>query len=329
MLDLGIFPNLDVNMPKVTLEQWRMLKAVVDAGGFAKAAELVHKSPSSINHAVQKLQVQLGVPLLEVQGRRAVLTPAGEAILRRAGHLLDEAQDMEKLAGYLAQGVHPELHVAIDQIIPQPLVIDALQAFAGEFPQMRVQLHECILAGGSELLLCGAVDLLVGPSVPSTHLGEHLGEIHLLCVAHPEHALAKAKTPRTLRDLRSHRQVVVRATGKEQEADDSWLDAEYRWTVGHVHTALQMVLSGLAFGWLPECLVREPLKKGQLVELDLDSGSRQVIPVSLVVGDSDRAGKSAQSLAQVLKQTFQHKSMQQHGSPDWWISARCESRAEG
>lgn len=48
-------------MSRVTLVQWQMLAAVIDHGGFARAAEAIHKSPSSINHAVHKLETQLGV----------------------------------------------------------------------------------------------------------------------------------------------------------------------------------------------------------------------------------------------------------------------------
>ena len=42
--------------PKTTLEQWRILQAVVDHGGYAKAADYLNKSQSSLNHAVAKLQ---------------------------------------------------------------------------------------------------------------------------------------------------------------------------------------------------------------------------------------------------------------------------------
>ena len=50
-------------MLKSTLEQWRMFKAVVDAGGFSQAAAEVHKSQSSVHHAVQKLENAIGVTL--------------------------------------------------------------------------------------------------------------------------------------------------------------------------------------------------------------------------------------------------------------------------
>jgi len=61
-------------MPKTTLEQWRMFKAVVDAGGFNQAAVVVHKSPSSIHHAISKLEESLGITLFDVQGRKTQLT---------------------------------------------------------------------------------------------------------------------------------------------------------------------------------------------------------------------------------------------------------------
>ena len=70
-------------MAKSTLEQWRMFKAVADHGGFMQAAQQVHKSQSSIHHAVNKMEEQLGVNLFEVDGRKTVLTHAGKLLLRR------------------------------------------------------------------------------------------------------------------------------------------------------------------------------------------------------------------------------------------------------
>ena len=91
-------------MNRTTLEQWRMLEAVVTHGGFAQAAAAIHKSQSTINHAVHKLQNQLGLPLLEVVGRKAQLTEAGELMLRRARRLLEQASELEQVADSLASG---------------------------------------------------------------------------------------------------------------------------------------------------------------------------------------------------------------------------------
>src|SRR3954466_1573171 len=84
--------------PRVTLEQWQALVAVVDLGGYAKAAESLHKSQSSVTYAVQKLQSLLGVKAFEIRGRKAELTSAGKLLYRNARALLDEAGALEQAA---------------------------------------------------------------------------------------------------------------------------------------------------------------------------------------------------------------------------------------
>ena len=67
---LGYIDKLDTNvMPRVTLEQWRVLQAVVDEGSYARAAEALARSQSSISYAIQRLQEQLGTQVLRLRGR--------------------------------------------------------------------------------------------------------------------------------------------------------------------------------------------------------------------------------------------------------------------
>ena len=66
---------------RITLEQWRCLVAVVEAGGFAQAAEQLNKSQSTVSHAVKKLQSSLDLELLTIEGRKAELTEAGVALV--------------------------------------------------------------------------------------------------------------------------------------------------------------------------------------------------------------------------------------------------------
>ncbi|BBV83783.1 hypothetical protein STW0522ENT60_44610 [Enterobacter kobei] len=75
-------------MHKTTLEQWSLLEKVVEAGSFAKAAEQTHRSQSSVSYNLSLLQERLGIALLVVEGRRAVLTPAGELLLNQVKPLL-------------------------------------------------------------------------------------------------------------------------------------------------------------------------------------------------------------------------------------------------
>ena len=82
---------------KATLDQWRMFKAVVEYGGYAQPQKPSTKSQSTISYAVHKLQEMLGVQLLEVEGRKAILTEHGRIMLARANQLLEQADNMGKL----------------------------------------------------------------------------------------------------------------------------------------------------------------------------------------------------------------------------------------
>src|SRR5260370_33437126 len=104
--------------PRISLEQWRALLAVVDAGGYAQAAEALHKSQSAVTYAVQKMESLLGVKVFEVVGRKAQLTPTGEVLYRRAKALLEEASALEGAAGSLAAGWDPELRLGGEIIFP-------------------------------------------------------------------------------------------------------------------------------------------------------------------------------------------------------------------
>src|SRR4249920_2815467 len=99
--------------PYITLEQWRALIAVVEAGGYAQAAETLHKSQSAVTYSVQKIEAQLGLKAFEIQGRKAMLTPTGQMLYRRALALVSDASELEKAAKTLSAGWEAEIGLAV------------------------------------------------------------------------------------------------------------------------------------------------------------------------------------------------------------------------
>ncbi|MEM6301406.1 MAG: LysR family transcriptional regulator [Pseudomonadota bacterium] len=289
-------------MTKSTLEQWRMFRAVVEHGGFAQAAEATHKSQSSINHAVHKLQDQLNLKLLEVVGRKAQLTDAGALMLRRADQLLEQAVNLETIAAGLSQGNEAELRVAVDEIYPELCLSAALSQLSSDFPHTRVELQETVLSGGPELLERGEVDLLIAGSVPNGFLAEPLMDVEFICVAHPTHSLHALDRSLNLQDLSAHRQVVVRDSSRGERLDSGWLGAEQRWTVSHISTSIAMISNGMGFAWLPETRITPRLHSGELKELPLVQGSRRRTSLYLAYQDPDQAGPATQRLAELFRQ---------------------------
>ncbi len=297
--------------PRISLEQWRALLAVVDAGGYAQAAEALHKSQSAVTYAVQKMESLLGVKLFEVLGRKAHLTPTGEVLYRRARALLEEASALEGAAGGLAAGWEPELRLAVDIIFPTWLLLRCFARFAEERPETRIELYETVLSGTEEALLERKVNLAICSQVPPGFAGDALMRLRVIAAAHPDHPLHRLGRELTLQDLRKHRHLIIRDTGRERRSG-SWVGAEQSWTVSHKATSIKAAGMGLGFAWFPEDTVRDELERGVLKPLPMREGGERWGELYLVFADRDYAGPGALRLAQIIRENVA-QTCREHG----------------
>lgn len=288
------------NKHRTTLEQWRILQAVIDHGGYHQAGAALHRSPSSLNHAVARLQQQLGVELLRVEGRKAVLTPAGEVMLRRSRQLTEDAYQLETLSENLNRGWEPQIRLAYDAIYPQHCLLDALKAFHPISRGSRIRIEETVLTGTQECITEARADLVICSQVPKGYLGEYLLQVQMVPVCHPEHPLTLSPQILTPLELSQALQIVIRDSGKQPQEQQGWLRSEQRWTVDYVDLAIELLLSGLGFAWLPLHQVEKRLQQGELVRLQLTEGNDRRMPMHLVIPQPDRIGPGAQALQQLL-----------------------------
>lgn len=282
-----------------SLEQWRILQTVVDRGGYAQAAEQLQKSQSTLSYSLRRLQDSLGVELLEIQGRRAVLTPAGESLLRRARRLLNDAQALENTAQVMAQGWESEIILDVDVITPKPLVLKALSTFEREHPDTRLEIVESALSGTQDAIIHGRADVVVSGMTPPGFLGNSIGAIEMHCVAHHNHPLAQLQQVTEL-DLTAHRQIVVRDSGNYRRIDTGWLGAEKRWTVNDFNHSLELVLEGLGFAWIPLDHINKHLNNGELIKLPLKEGAHRQIDIKVFYPKRERTGPAARYLGELL-----------------------------
>jgi len=83
---------------KTTLDQWQTLYEIDRAGSIQAAALQLNKSHTTLIYALRKLEDQLGVTLVQVEGRRAVLSEDGKSLLRRASSMLEQARELELIS---------------------------------------------------------------------------------------------------------------------------------------------------------------------------------------------------------------------------------------
>uniref|UniRef100_A0A486XKK3 Transcriptional regulator, LysR family n=1 Tax=Rheinheimera sp. BAL341 TaxID=1708203 RepID=A0A486XKK3_9GAMM len=287
--------------PRSTLEQWRILQAVVDAGGYAQAAEVLSKSQSSLNHAVAKLQNQLGVELLEVRGRKAYLTEAGEVMLRRSRLLTQQVEDLELLASNINQGWEPEIRIAVELAYPRHRLNQVLAAFYPVSRGSRIQLINTVLTGTAEIIQHKKADLVIAaaPVIPKGYLGEPLCVSRFIPVTGSNNVLATAgKIDQN--ELSQHLQLVITDTAQKPQENAGWLRAEQRWTVDNFNDAIDIMQLGLGFCWLPDFLVSDALATGRLVQLQLTQNSERIAAISLVTPKEETLGPGSKHLRQLI-----------------------------
>lgn len=288
-------------MLRVTLEQWRMFRSVVQYGGFNQASQSIHKSQSSIHNAVGKIESSLNVKLFEIEGRKTILTEAGELMLKRANFLLDEAAKLEIVGQTLGQGTESSLRIAVDEMFPQLLLYKVLDSVSAQYPMLQIELIESVLSGASELINNADVDIAISPVALVDGFSEQLCDIEFIAVANPEHALHALNRELSAEDLKSHRQVVVRDSALQNKSDAGWLGANQRWTVSHLRTSIDMICNGLGFAWLPISSIKNELEKGQLKPLPLQYNGKRSMQLHLIFKDKDSLGPAAKTFLGELR----------------------------
>lgn len=287
--------------PKITLDQWRALIAVVEQGGYAQAATSLHKSQSSVTYAVQQIESQLNVKAFRIEGRKAVLTPTGDLLCRRARYLLDEAAVLEQSAQRLSAGWEAEVRLAVEVIFPTWLLLECLDRLGRESPHTRIELIESVLGHRTDALAQGQADLAIFGNVPQGFMGEPLMRLRFVLAAHPEHALHKLGRKLTLRDLREHRHLVVRESSPERESVPS-MEVTQRWTVSNLATSIEAARLGYGFAFLPEEMIREELHAGMLKALPMREGGERFADLYLIFADREHAGPAALRLAELIRE---------------------------
>jgi DNA-binding transcriptional LysR family regulator len=291
---------LPMKIPRVSLEQWLTFKTVVDRGSYALAAEALNKSQSSISYAISRLNDQLPSPVLMLEGRKAVLTDAGEVLYRYAEQLLEQACEAEAVATSLAMGFEAEVTISVDVLLEIDTLISAFERFSQEFPQTRIRVLETSLSGTVEALLERQADLVIGPVTPVGYRSHPLSQITMMPVAAPGHPLIKDRVEVAELELRGHRQVVLRDTGQHREQDSGWLAAEMRWTVSHFSSSIKLLKSGLAFGILPFNWIAADLKRGELQRIPLQQSMDRIIPLRLMLSERSAAGPATRALYDLI-----------------------------
>ena len=82
----------------MTLTELKYIVATARELHFGRAAEACMVSQPTLSVAIKKLEAELEVPIFERRASDVVLTPVGEAIVRQAQVVLEQARVVREIA---------------------------------------------------------------------------------------------------------------------------------------------------------------------------------------------------------------------------------------
>jgi DNA-binding transcriptional LysR family regulator len=285
---------------KTTLDEWEILQAVVQLGGFAPAAKQLNRSQSTISYAIARLQEQLGVQLFEMRGRRAHLTDLGRALLADVEVHLAGFHQIEQRARSLAMGGESEVRLSVDSLYPNSRLFVALAEFADLFPYIQPKLRQgTFLSADSEFSFHNA-HLCITGLVSSEFFVKPIVSIGMIAVASEHHPLVAMKRKLNRIDLMQHTLVAIEGAASGTVKHQPRAVAQRALQVTSIEAAIDAVRSGLCFGWLPRYRIASDLASGRLLPLCLPAGGTRDVLLNLVCKDRGSVSREVNALAELL-----------------------------
>ncbi|HXP97534.1 MAG TPA: LysR family transcriptional regulator [Telmatospirillum sp.] len=236
----------------------RAFLAILDLGGFHKAAETLNMSQPALSRRIQALETSVGAPLLERTTRRVVPTSAGRSFAPLARRLLGEFEDSlfgitglgDRQTGQITLACVP---TAVFYFLPE-----AIERFNAGFPHIRFRILDLSANDGLESVRNGEAEFginFIGSSESDLTFTPLLDDPFVLACRH-DHPLARLDQI-DWKDLEGEPLIgVCRASGNRQTLENALSKSDVRlnfqYEVNHLTTSLGLVERGLGISVLPK-----------------------------------------------------------------------------
>ncbi len=281
------------------LSDLRIFTAVVREGGVTRAAERLHRVQSNVTTRVRQLEEDLGVKLFNREGKRLVLTPAGQTLLEYADQLLalaDEARAAlydDRPRGQFRLGAM-ESTAAVR--LPGPLT-----TYAKRYPDVVLELRTGNPTQLSTAVLAGDIDAaLVAEPVAQAKFDSLVAfDEEPVIVTSKDHApIAKSgPVPKTMIVFEHgcpHRRRLEQWYAAREELPERTVE------LGSYHAMLGSVLAGMGAALVPRSVISTFPEKKRLRINALPDGENQLR--TMLIWRKGGASPKINALAEILSE---------------------------
>ena len=266
----------------------QIFRAVADCKSFTQAAERLNLPKPTVTNAVQAIEQQLGVRLLQRTTRKVSLTAEGAQYLERCTALLNDLEDMNGLFADDGRLLSGTVRVELPERLAHQIVIPALPDFLQRHPGIQVRLG----SGDRFADLVGeGIDCAVrgGTLRDSTLVARRVGNLQQVNQASPAY-LQRHGRPQTLDDLQHHYAVNFFSSQTGRDMDWEYVDADgagrtlamrSQVSVSGTEAYIAACVAGLGLIQLPSQTIIPLLASGALEEV-LPAWRPAPMPINIV-----------------------------------------------
>lgn len=146
----------------------RTIRAIHQAGGLARAADILNMTQSALSHQVKGLEDQAGVELFVRRSKPMRLSAAGLRMLKLAERILPEIDALEEEFRALKSGKTGRLHIAIECHACFDWLFPVLEQFRHAWPEVDVDIRAGLAFDALPALMREDVDLVISSNPVAT-----------------------------------------------------------------------------------------------------------------------------------------------------------------
>jgi DNA-binding transcriptional LysR family regulator len=252
-------------------ENARIFAAVVEAGGFTRAAERLGLSRAAASKHVLQLEARLGARLLNRTTRKVSVTAAGRTFYDQCRRILADLDEAERAASELHNEPRGELRVIAPTNFGLADIGTAIADFIVAYPALRINLtmNDRLtdpIEGGYDIAI--SVDMPRGAS--SSLVARKLNTSRRILCAAPDYLLRRG-APRSPEELTGHDCLSYSYVSVPDEWHLAGADGEHVVKVNgpiitsHRHVLRSAALRGLGIAYGPIDFFRDDLDAARLL----------------------------------------------------------------
>ncbi|MEX0438849.1 LysR family transcriptional regulator, partial [Providencia rettgeri] len=246
---------------RTTLDQWITLQAVVDYGGFAQAAEILHRTQSSISYTISKLEQTLEIEIFSLEKRRAVLTKQGEQLLALSREVTSKAISLEEVAKSLNYEGNNKINIVIDSLYQSDEILKKIGELSCSRKDYDIDLKKISLRK-SDVFTIKNYDLLITHHYIESLNPIFLEQVEAVLVTNPNHKLQHCSVDNILKIMEKTASISLKLTGMNGIKSIQTIH------ISNVELAIKLAENSVGYLWLPKNLIQKELNNNSLKELE-------------------------------------------------------------